>query len=109
MKQFKFDKRTDELFRAILSLKNTKEAEAFFRDLCTIKEISDMRDRWEAARLINKYMPYREVAAKLTVSTTTVSRVANWLNNGMGGYRLVLSRTAKKHHRTSSLARKGLN
>ncbi|OGI34473.1 MAG: hypothetical protein A2259_00990 [Candidatus Moranbacteria bacterium RIFOXYA2_FULL_43_15] len=102
MNQFKFDKRTDALFEAILSLKSTKEAEEFFRDLCTIKELEDMRDRWEIARLIKKGVPYREISQKLNVSTTTVSRVANWLNNGMGGYRLILDRIDKIHHATPS-------
>lgn len=106
MKQFKFDKRTNALFEAILSLKSTKEAEAFFRDLCTIKELEDMRDRWEMARLINKGVPYREISQKLNVSTTTVSRVANWLNNGMGGYKFMINRIFNTHHHDPSFEKR---
>lgn len=98
MKQFKFTKKTDELFKAILSLKTNREAECFFRDLCTVEEIKEMSDRWEIARLLNQGSAYREIAKKLQTSTTTVSRVANWLNNGLGGYRLVLDRM---HHHNS--------
>ena len=92
MEKFKFNRKTDELFKAIISLKSVKEAERFFRDLCTIEKIKEMSDRWQIARLVNEGLPYREIAAKLAVSTTTVARVALWLNNGAGGYRLVLDR-----------------
>ena len=89
---FRFGKKTDNLFEAILSLKDIKEAEAFFRDLCTIDEIKIMSERWEIAKLLAKGLSYRQIADKLKVSTTTVSRVALWLNNGEGGYRMVLEK-----------------
>lgn len=98
MEKFKFNKKTDSLFKAIISLKNLKEAEAFFRDLCTIEEIKEISERWEIARLVNRGISYREIAAKLKVSTTTVARVAFWLNNGVGGYRLILNRLNSHHH-----------
>lgn len=101
MGKFGFNKKTDNLFKAILSLKSVKETEQFFRDLCTIKEIKDMSERWEIARLLAKGMPYRSIADKLKVSTTTVSRVALWLNSGKGGYMLALNRL--NHHRNPSL------
>lgn len=106
MKQFKFDKKTDNLFKAILSLKTVKEAEKFFRDLCTIEEIKEMSERWEIVKLLNQGMSYRKIADRLKMSTTTVGRVALWLNNGEGGYQLVLDRI--NHHHNSSLIRKGL-
>ncbi|MDP3043239.1 MAG: YerC/YecD family TrpR-related protein [bacterium] len=101
MEKSGFNKKTNNLFKAILSLKSVKETEAFFRDLCTIKEIKDMSERWEIARLLVKGMPYRAIADKLKISTTTVSRVALWLNRGKGGYMLALNRL--NHHRNPSL------
>ena len=35
----------DALFDAILSLESREECYAFFEDLCTVKEISDMAQR----------------------------------------------------------------
>lgn len=102
--QFKFNKKTDNLFKAILSLKSAKEAEKFFRDLCTIEEIKAMSERWEIVRLLNQNMPYRNIADELNVSATTVSRVALWLNNGKGGYQLILDRL--RHHNLSNVFRK---
>ena len=95
MDGFRFGKKTDDLFKAILSLENVKEAEAFFRDLCTIDEIKDMAERWQIAKLVYKGMPYRKIAEKLRVSTTTVSRVAVWVFHGEGGYKSVLEKMPK--------------
>ena len=104
MKKIKFNTKTDNLFKAILSLKTVKETEKFFRDLCTVEELKDMSERWKIARLLNKGLAYRKIAEKLNVSTTTVSRVALWLNNGEGGYQLVLSRL--HHHNSSNVFKK---
>ncbi len=105
MEKFKFNKKTDDLFKAVISLKTVKEAEAFFRDLCTLDELKEMSERWQIARMVNQGLPYREIAKKLEVSTTTVSRVALWLNNGTGGYRLVLNRQ-NSHHNSSDAFKK---
>jgi len=86
---------TSELYKAVLKLKTADEAKRFFRDLLTIEEITEMSKRWQAARLLNQGKPYREIAAKTGLSTTTVTRVANWLKNGSGGYRLMLNRLKK--------------
>jgi TrpR-related protein YerC/YecD len=104
MNKFKFNKNTDNLFEAVLSLKNIKEAEKFFRDLCTVDELREMSDRWAIVRMLNKKMTYREIAEKMKVSTTTVSRVASWINEGEGGYGLILRRIA--NHHDSSISKK---
>jgi TrpR-related protein YerC/YecD len=101
MSEFKFSKKTDDLFAAILSLKNKSECEAFFRDLCTIQELKDMGDRWQVVNLLDKSIAYRDIAKKLGTSTTTVARVAFWFKNGRGGYAMILERL-----RSSSLKSK---
>lgn len=101
-KKFNFNKKTDNLFKAFLSLKSIEEAELFFRDLCTIEEIKDMSERWEIVRLLKNGLTYRDIAEQLRISTTTVSRVALWLDNGSGGYNLILNRLNKKHHHKAS-------
>lgn len=90
---------TDDLFEAILSLRSLDEAQRFFRDLCTLQEIETLTHRWQAARLLDQGLPYLEVAAQTGASTTTVTRVAQWLRRGEDGYRLVLDRRARKTSR----------
>ena len=81
-----------ELFGAIASLRNQEEVERFLRDLCTRSELDAMAHRWEVAKLLDEGLPYLEVAKRARASTTTVTRVAQWLHNGEGGYRLALKR-----------------
>jgi len=86
-------KKTKELFEAILKLKTKEECRKFFRDLCTLEEMAKMADRWQAVKMINESnLSYREIADQLEMSSTTVTRIAHWLNYGEGGYRLVLKR-----------------
>jgi len=81
-----------DLFGAIASLRDTDEVERFLRDLCTRSELDAMAHRWEVAKLLEEGLPYLEVARRAHASTTTVTRVAQWLRNGEGGYELALQR-----------------
>ena len=85
------------LVDAFWSLKARDEVEDFLRDLCTLGELEAMAHRWAVVRELDRGLPYVEVAAKTGASTTTVTRVAQWLHHGQGGYRVALDRrrTAK--------------
>ena len=84
----------DELCDAFLALRTRDEIAAFLRDLCTLSELEAMTHRLQAARLLASGVPYATVAERVGTSTTTVTRVAQWLRRGEGGYTLVLERTA---------------
>ena len=81
-----------DLYDAIASLRNREEARRFFRDLCTRSELEAMAHRWEVAQLLDEGLSYLEVSRRAHASTTTVTRVAQWLRNGEGGYQLALKR-----------------
>ena len=85
-----------ELFDAILTLKNSNEAIQFFRDLLTVAELTEFANRWQMVKLLIQGKSYTYIAKTLKVSTTTVTRVAYWLRNGMGGYKTVSSRIFDK-------------
>ena len=85
----------EDLFKAIGTLKSPTELANFFRDLMTIKELEDMSLRWRIAKLLDKKIPYLEIAKQCSVSTTTVTRVALWLYHGQNGYRTALSHLKK--------------
>jgi TrpR-related protein YerC/YecD len=84
-----------DLFETVASLKTKEEAQSFLRDLCTRAELDAMAHRWQVARLLDEGLPYLEVARRAHASTTTVTRVAQWLRRGEGGYRLALQRRRK--------------
>ena len=83
---------TAALFDTVLALESRDEVAAFFRDLCTRRELEEMTARWEVARLLVTGMPYREINARTGVSTATITRINQWLQHGTGGYRLGLDR-----------------
>jgi len=85
-----------DLFETIATLRTEDEAERFLRDLCTRAELDAMAHRWQVARLLEEGLPYLEVAKRAHASTTTVTRVAQWLRRGEGGYRLALARRRRR-------------
>ena len=86
----------EQLFQAIASMKNLEETERLLRDLCTVSELDAMAHRWQVAQLLDEGLPYLEVARRAHASTTTVTRVAQWLRRGEGGYSLALRRRRRK-------------
>ena len=48
------DDLTDQLFRAILSLRTEEECYQFFEDVCTASEIKAMAQRLEVARMLDE-------------------------------------------------------
>ena len=104
------NKQSQELFKAILALKNNNEAKRFFRDLLTPQEIIEFSRRWQAAKMLNNKIPYTQVQKTTKLSSTTVARISKWLNNGKNGYKLIIKRLYNDHHDNSSLthSRKGL-
>ncbi len=99
MKKFTSDYPTremNELFEAILRLKSTDESARFFRDLLTITELKEFANRWQAVKMLIQGKSYTMIAAKLGMSTATVTRVAQWLHHGMGGYQILANRLFPK-------------
>ncbi len=84
-----------QLIAAISKLQNEKEITGFLRDLLTPAEIEEFSRRFQIAKLLwTTTEPYIEIAEKVGTSTTTVTRVAQWLyKESWHGYSVVLQRT----------------
>jgi TrpR-related protein YerC/YecD len=74
----------------------------FLRDIGTLAELQAWSERFEVAKQLTQGTTYREIAKNTGASTTTVTRVGKFLENGEGGYRKVLN--AHRHHRMVSSA-----
>jgi len=85
-------KAVDNMFEAILSLKSVEECYLFFEDLCTVKEILSISQRYEVASMLRKKHTYLEIAEKTGASTATISRVNRSLIYGNDGYDMVFTR-----------------
>ena len=89
-------KRSDDMYNAILSLKDLDECKRFFDDLCTVTELLAMEQRFEVASCLSKGMIYNDILAETGASSATISRVNRSLQYGSGGYDIVLGRIAGK-------------
>ena len=87
---------TEALFQAVLTLEDTDEVARFFRDLLTFNELIELGQRWAIVRKLEEGVPYRTIADEIGVSTTTITRVNQWRQHGMDGYRLALDRLTGK-------------
>ena len=83
---------TRRLLHALTTLKTEEEFRAFLEDVCTIKEIVDMAQRFDTALLLDNGYNYQQIGEKVGISTATISRVSRCLNYGSGGYRTVIDR-----------------
>ena len=81
----------EHLFQAILKLQTIEECQAFFDDLCTIKEIQDLSQRFDVANMLDEGKNYQEISRATGASTATICRVNKCLNYGSGGYRKALA------------------
>ncbi|PIR49260.1 hypothetical protein COU80_00735 [Candidatus Peregrinibacteria bacterium CG10_big_fil_rev_8_21_14_0_10_55_24] len=97
------------LCSAMVSCKSEEQMADLLRDVGTLGELQSWSERLEVAKLLAQGLSYREVAERTGASTTTVTRVARFIENGPGGYRryLGVSRTLKGsaevvHHHADS-------
>ena len=82
----------DELFKAILSLKDEEDCYRCFEDLCTINEIHAFAQRLQVAKLLSEKKTYSEIEDITKASTATISRINKCLVYGAEGYQRILER-----------------
>ena len=85
------NEKTEAMFQAILSLETAEDCYAFFDDLCTIKELTAMVQRYEVADLLNQGFTFNEISERTGASPATIARVNKCLQYGEG-YSKVLTK-----------------
>ncbi len=88
----------DNLARAFLCLQDEEECYRLFEDLFTIREVQDLSQRLEVARMLEQGATYTEIVQQTGVSTATIGRVNRALTYGADGYKRVLERIAGKEN-----------
>ena len=86
------NKSLDRLFQSFLNLESIEECYAYFEDLCTVKELSDMAQRLDTAILLSEGNSYQQILEQVDISTATIGRVSKCLNYGPGGYRTAIEK-----------------
>lgn len=84
-----------ELFELFASIRSEKEAEMLLKDIFTPAELESLSKRWWELRELSEGTPQREIAKKLKVSISKVTRGSQVLHGGTGGAGLFLKRLNK--------------
>ena len=66
------------------------------RDILTPQETDSLAERWQLIQLLDRGMAQRDIAQKLNVSISKVTRGSRALQYGTGGFRYFLDRM-KRH------------
>jgi TrpR-related protein YerC/YecD len=82
----------DDLLAALAALETPEEAYALLLDLCTVREIQEMAQRLQVARMLIDGDHYAHIQQVTGASATTISRVSKCVNYGADGYRKIIER-----------------
>ena len=80
----------EDLLQVLVGIDDTDTAFAFFEDVMTIREIREISQRLQVARMLDAGRPYTAIEKETGASATTIARVSKALNYGTGGYRAAL-------------------
>ncbi len=94
------DQLPSQLMDVLLDITTRETLQNFLSDVMTDKEIREISARLEAARLLSEKVSYKEIAQKTKLSSRTIARISDWMQNGAGGYKTVIT-----HHLHMSPAR----
>ena len=76
---------------AFSSCNNEEEIANLLRDIGTLSELQSWRERLEVAKQLFQGKTYRQISENTGASTTTVTRVAKFMEEGSGGYKKYFS------------------
>ncbi len=91
------DDKAQQLVKALLSISDQATMQNFLRDVMTEKEIIEVSARFEVASMLTEGKKYTEIVAKTKLSSRTVARISEWLQNGCNGYQAALNVTHHDH------------
>lgn len=88
-----------EILRLFLTLETEKEVQRLLEDILTPQELRSIVERWRIVKSLSDGKSQREVQKELGCGIMTVTRGAQVLKNGSGGFRLALERVKKMKKR----------
>lgn len=91
------NKLTQQLVEMFVAVDSKRTMQNILRDVMTEKEILEISGRLEAARMLSEGNTYIEISKKTKLSSRTIARISDWMQNGKTGYASALS-IIKSHH-----------
>jgi TrpR-related protein YerC/YecD len=93
---------TRQLAEVVAAIDSTADMQNFLRDVLTEKEIIEISSRLQAARMLKAGSTYTDIVATTKLSSRTVARISDWMQNGCKGYDSVIEQI--NHHTSSARA-----
>lgn len=92
---------TQQLAEVTTAIGDTQTMQNFLRDVMTEKEIIEISARLEAAKMLKEGKKYTEIIEKTKLSSRTIARIRDWMQNGQGGYATALQIVSEHHSHMS--------
>lgn len=86
------DKHYRELCELFASIDSPKDADVLLKDILTPQELDSLTERWQLVQMLAKGVPQREIAEKLNISISKVTRGSRALQYGTGGFQTFLKK-----------------
>jgi len=84
-----------DLYELFSAIRTPAEAEQLLADILTPQELAAIAERWQIVQELQKRTPQREIAKKLNVSISKITRGSRMLQYGSGGFDLFLKKLKK--------------
>ncbi len=85
-----------ELYALFAQIEDPKEAEILLADLLTPQELASIAERWQLILALNQGTPQRDIAEKLGLSISKITRGSRQLQYGSGGFGYFLRKMRAK-------------
>jgi len=86
-----------QLAEVLISIGDQTTMQNFLRDVMTEKEITEMGARLEAAKMLTNGRTYTDITKSTKLSSRTVARISDWLQNGCNGYAAAIKLLSAHH------------
>lgn len=93
-----YSESAQQLVGVMTAIADKQTMQNFLRDIMTEKEIIEIGSRLEAAKMLQEGKKYTEIIGKTKLSSRTVARINQWLQNGCDGYSAALKITNNHDH-----------
>ncbi len=86
-----------ELYTLFASVEDEKEAKLLLADILTPQELESLAERWQLIQALAEGVPQRDIAEKLGISISKITRGSRMLQFGEGGFQYFLKKLGKKN------------
>lgn len=80
-----------QLSSVLAAISDVQIMQSFLRDVMTEKEIIEISSRLEAAKMLQRGKKYTEIIERTKLSSRTIARISDWMQNGENGYAAALT------------------